>query len=44
MRGANENRWPDQVKNLQVLLYGDPKGNGEPGLLKAMVSQMDETK
>jgi hypothetical protein len=46
MRGANENRWPDQVKNLRELLYGDPKGQGEPGLLKAMESQItrDQTK
>jgi hypothetical protein len=40
MRGANENRWPDQVQNLRIILYGDPKGEGEPGLLKALVSQV----
>jgi hypothetical protein len=46
LRGANENRWPDQVKNLREIIYGDPKGEGEPGLLKAMVSQitMDQDK
>jgi hypothetical protein len=46
MRGANANRWPDQVENIRKLMYSDPLGQGEPGLLKAMTSQIsrDETK
>jgi hypothetical protein len=40
MRGANENRWPDQVTNLKNLIYSDPLGQGEPGLLKALTSQI----
>ena len=37
--GAHSNRWPDMVTYLRSVLYGDPKGNGEPGLIKALVPQ-----
>jgi hypothetical protein len=40
LRLAQTNNWPDMVKQLRIVLYGDPKGNGEPGLLKSMVSQI----
>jgi hypothetical protein len=44
--GAHANRWPDMVKNLRDIIYGDPKGQGEPGILKALTSQItrDESK
>lgn len=40
MLGAQANRWPDMVKYLRDILYGDPKGNGEPGLIKALQPQI----
>lgn len=46
LRGAHARRWPDMVKYLREILYGDPKDPGNPGLLKstALQIQMDETK
>ena len=41
MRGAEERRWPDMVKDLKIILYGDPKRQDEPGLLKAMKLQIE---
>jgi hypothetical protein len=38
--GAHENRWPDMVKDLRMLLYGDPKNPSEPGLVKALQPQI----
>lgn len=42
--GAHANRWPDMVTNLRNVLYGDPKGNGEPGLIKALLPQFARDK
>lgn len=41
MRGAEERRWPDMVKDLKFVLYGDPKNPMEPGILKARKMQIE---
>jgi hypothetical protein len=39
LRGAYANRWPDAVKDLRAIIYGDPKNPYEPGLMKALLPQ-----
>jgi hypothetical protein len=41
MRGAEERRWPDMVKDLKFILYGDPKTPDVPGILKARMLQVE---
>jgi hypothetical protein len=40
-RGAIELRWPDMAQYLLQVIYGDPKNQGDPGLLKMLSMQMD---
>jgi hypothetical protein len=41
MRGAEERRWPDMVKDLKYVLYGDPKRPDVPGILVARKLQIE---
>jgi hypothetical protein len=42
VRGAQSLRWPEQVKWLREILYGDPKNpQGRPGLLTAQDLQIE---
>lgn len=41
MRGAEERRWPDMVKDLKFVLYGDPKTPDQPGILSARKLQIE---
>ena len=41
MRGAEERRWPDMVKDLKYILYGDPKRPDMPGILAARKLQIE---
>ncbi len=41
MRGAEEKRWPDMVKDLKFVLYGDPKTPDVPGILAARKLQIE---
>ena len=36
--GAEENRMADKQTSLRVELFGDPKNDGEPGLIKRLIS------
>ena len=38
MIGAQVNRMADNIKTLQVTLFGDPKNPGDPGLIKMLTS------
>lgn len=41
-RGAQALRWPEQIKQLREILYGDPKNpRARPGLLTAMDLQIE---
>jgi hypothetical protein len=42
LRGAQSLRWPEQVKWMREILYGDPKNpEGRPGLLSAIDLQIE---
>lgn len=42
LRGAQALRWPEQIKQLREILYGDPKNpKGRPGLLTAQELQIE---
>jgi hypothetical protein len=41
LRGAHAKRWPDMVKYLREIVYGDPKDPSQPGLLKSLKMQIE---
>jgi hypothetical protein len=41
LRIAQANNSTEQVQVIKGILYGDPTGRGEPGLIKARVQQME---
>jgi hypothetical protein len=38
--GAQAKRWSDMIPILKAVLYGDPKRPDEPGLIKALQTQI----